>query len=365
MDYVQERISTLHDLTGRVPDAPVDETAVVLPMTGEEYSREATARIVSVLSELSPNAVLVPLRAERETASAVAEWLDSFDCNTELLWCNSPRVSATLDHHGIDGPTGKGRDVWLALGRASTLGEYIVVHDADIEHYDQGHVPRLCSPLASGFSFVKGYYARVEDDTLYGRLLRLFYEPVARALAAESEEPVLEYLTAFRYALAGDIGLTADFARQLRIEPSWGLEVGLLGEAFRHAGFEGTAQVDLGTHEHDHRPVNGGAGLATMSREVGAALFRTLSDSGVEPDYDTLPTRYGEQARRLVEQYAADAEFNGLTYDRDGELDQIDTYQASITPPGTDNRLPAWNEVDLDPADIAAGPPESVPTNRQ
>ena len=66
---------------------------------------------------------------------------------------------------------------------------------------------------------------------------------------------------------------------------------GLLGEAFLAAGFSGTAQVDLGIHEHDHRAVRGETGLAGMSTHVASALAQALSDAGIEPEFAALPRK--------------------------------------------------------------------------
>jgi glucosyl-3-phosphoglycerate synthase len=165
--------------------------------------------------------------------------------------------------------------VWLALGQALNE-EYVVVHDADTETYSPAFVRRLLYPVANGHAFSKGYYARVEDGALYGRLFRLFFRPLVRALADAHAAPVLEYLESFRYALAGEFAATTDLAASLRVQRGWGLEVGTLGEAFHYAGFEESAQVDLGRYEHDHRAVSGPTGLADMSRAVGAATLRRL-----------------------------------------------------------------------------------------
>lgn len=355
MEYVQERVATLHDLTGRVPDAPTERAAVVVPMTEREYASAATEHVLSALAAADPGRVVVALRAPRERVPAFREWLDGFDLPLSVLWCNAPAVSDLLDGHGLldeEVPPGKGRDVWLALGVAASTHEYVVVHDADARSYSAGDVPRLLAPLAGDFSFTKGYYARVEDGQLFGRLFRLFYAPLVRALADRHDAPVLDYLDSFRYALAGEFGMTAPLAERVRVPRRWGLEVGTLGEAFAHVGFDGTAQVDLGTYEHDHRAVDGPTGLSEMATHVGSALFQALADEGVRPDYATLPRRYRAAGERLVRQYAADADFNGLAYDAAAEREQVRTYADAISPPARDARLPAWTDVPFSPADV-------------
>ncbi|WP_336362760.1 glycosyltransferase family protein [Halalkalicoccus salilacus] len=354
MEYVQERIATLHDLTDPTPEAPTDRATVVVPMTDREYAGLAPERTLTALERVDPARVIVPLRTSEERVGAFADWLSEFDLRLTVLWCNAPAVERLLADHGLDGESGKGRDVWLGLGLAAERGEFVVVHDADARTYGPSHVPRLLAPLDGGFEFTKGYYARVEDGQLYGRLFRLFYEPLIAALSERHDEPILDYLGSFRYALAGEMAATDELARELRVEPAWGLEVGVLGDAFSAAGFSGTAQVDLGAHEHDHRAVSGSAGLAEMSRAVGGALFRVLADEGLTPDFERLPERYREVANRFLRGYAADAAFNGLAYDRENERAQVERYVEAIAPPGPDRRLPAWSDAPIEPDEVAA-----------
>ena len=348
MEYVQERVTTLHDFGDVHPPAPTERATVVVPMTERDQASLAAERVLRTLERVDPERVVVALRATPAEIADVVSWVDGFDLNVEVLWCTAPRVESLLVDSGLDGKTGKGRDVWLALGVAAD-SEYVVVHDADAKTYTDAHVPKLLFPLANGHDFAKGYYARVENGRLYGRLFRLFYAPLVRALAETEEDPIVEYFDAFRYGLAGEFAVTGDVARQLRAQRSWGLEVGTLGEAYRLAGFERSAQVDLGVHEHDHRSVGGPQGLGDMCREVGSALFRALADAGVSPEYADLTVAYREQATRLVEQYATDAAFNGLTHDRTGEREQVETYATAIEPPSEDCRLPAWTDTPLAP----------------
>ena len=353
MDYAQDRITTLHDLGGGPPPAPVDEAAVVVPMTSREHAALAAERTLEALETVGPGRVVVPLRADPADVEPVVDWLASFDLPLEPLWCGGPRLAALLEDRGLDGEAGKGRDLWLGLGVAAAERPYVVCHDADRRTYSAADVPRLLSPLADGHAFVKGYYARVEDGRLYGRLWRLCYVPLVRALADAHDAPVLRYLEAFRYALAGEFGLTRDLARSMRIERRFGLEVGTLGEAFDAAGAAGTAQVDLGRYEHDLRAVGGPPWLDDMSHDVVDALLRVLEAHDVRPDYATLPARYLDAADALVRQYAAEARHNGLAYDAAEERAQAETYADAIAPPGPDDRLPAWTDAPLDPDEVS------------
>ena len=352
MEYVQERVTTLHQLCETEPVAPTDRAAVVVPMTEREYAGLAAERVLSELEALDPKRVVVPLRASAETVGPFREWLASYDLPLEVLWCTGPRLADLLADNGLNGSGGKGRDVWLALGSVLDC-DYIVCHDADTKTYDRGYVSRLLFPLAAGYDFAKGYYARVENDRLYGRLFRLFYAPLVRTLAADHDADILAYLESFRYALAGEFAATSELVASMRVQRSWGLEIGTLGEAYAHSGFEGSAQVDLGAYEHDHRAVSGPTGLSEMSAAVGEALFRVVTEHGVDPDYASLPDRYRRVAADFVRQYGVDAAFNGLEYDRSGERDQIEQYATAIGRPQADTRLPAWNDAPISPDAVA------------
>ncbi|MGQ4554769.1 glycosyl transferase family 2 [Halobellus sp. GM3] len=354
MEYVQSRVTTLHDLSGPLPSAPTDRTAVVVPMAEREHRTDAADRVFSTLERLNPARVVVPLRAPAARVGPIREWLSTYDLRLDLLWCDGPRVAGLLADAGLDGGRGKGRDVWLGLGCA-TDEAFVVVHDADTTTYGESFVRRLLFPLSRGYDFSKGYYARVEENRLYGRLFRLFYVPLVRALVDSNPGPYLRYLDSFRYALAGEFAATAETARRIRVPRGWGLEVGTLGDAFAAAGFDGTAQVDLGTYEHDHRPVDGTTGLSEMSRAVGETLLRSVLERGIDVDFGTLVERYRETARSLVDQYALDASFNGLDFDRGHERAQVDRYAAAIREPtAPDDRLPAWENAPLSPAAIEA-----------
>ena len=63
MEYVQERVTTLHALTDHRPGAPTGRAAVVVPMTEREYGTLAAERVLSALEVVDPARGIVPLRA--------------------------------------------------------------------------------------------------------------------------------------------------------------------------------------------------------------------------------------------------------------------------------------------------------------
>lgn len=347
MEYVQERITTLHAFDTPAPPAPVEDATVVVPLAARDAKTDAAGSTFRTLEAVDPGRVLIALRAGPGEVDAVVPWLRQFDLRTEILWCTAPPVEAYLDRVGTGTVAGKGRDVWLALGLARN-DDYVVIHDVDARSYDETHVPRLLFPLDNGCEFSKGYYARVEQNRLYGRLFRLLYTPLVRALESIVDSPLVRYLDSFRYALAGEFAVTGELAGRLRPPAGWGLEIATLRDAYDETGLGGTAQVDLGTHKHHHRPVSGSGGLGEMAEAVAATMFAILEKAGCSISYPTLVDEYMTAGYNLVEQYATDAAFNDLSYDVAAEREQVTLYAETISPPEDVAFLPAWTDTAVD-----------------
>lgn len=353
MDASQGPVTTLHDFGAADPDVAPGRAAAIVPLVEADAGTDVAANVVESLAAAGLSDVLVALAAPPDAVSDVAAWLDGLDAPTTLLWCSGPELDAHLSDAGLDAPSGKGRDVWLALGAALAAGhDRVVLHDGDASDASPADARKLLFPLEAGYDLGKAYYARIEAGRLYGRLTRLFVDPLVATLQDAHDAPVLDYFADFRYALAGECAMTADLAAQVRADPRWGLELGVLGDAHRVAGADGVAQVDLGRYAHEHRGVGGSEGLTRMAEGVGAALFRVLADHGVTPDHETLAARYRDRGESFADRYALDARFNGLAADAEGEREQVAKYAAALRPPERDPRLPAWDDAPLDPATV-------------
>ncbi|MFW6265817.1 MAG: glycosyl transferase family 2 [Halanaeroarchaeum sp.] len=351
MEYTQERVATLHDFGDADPAFAPQRAALVVPMTDRDAGSLPADRLFSSLDDLGLASVVAPIRAPEERIQSIVDWVSGFEVDVQPVWCNGPDLESLLADYDLDGEAGKGRDVWLGMGLTGGA-DHVVFHDADVKSYEPRDVRKLLSPLGGDASFTKAYYARIEDETLYGRLFRLLYEPLIASLERAHPVPILGYLGAFRYALAGEFAMTTDLAHSMRVPRRWGLEIGTLGEAYRTVGFEGTAQVDLGRYEHGHRAVSGPEGLSTMAKGVAATVFRVLEDQGVVPAYEELAETFRRSGMEYVRQYGADARFNDLQYDDAAEREQVEAYARAIEPPGPDDRLPAWSTTDLEPATL-------------
>lgn len=346
MDFYQLGPTTLHDLR---PDqrgharallarhAPARPCALVLPML---YSEMESPSILGLRSGLMKadflHEVVIALTAkDADEVDRVRRFFSGLPVPVSVLWCEGPEVAealARLADRGFDlrAFSGKGLAVWLGLGAASETSQALAVHDADIERYDPKILHRLLLPLVvpeMDFYFSKGYYARLTDDRIYGRVVRVMLWPFLDALAMTLPQPspLLRYLRAFRYPLAGEMAVTSDLARNLRIPTDWGLELGVLGEVYRNCSMKRICQVDLGTYSHKHKTVGAdpAEGLQRMTVDVATTVYRLLAGmegARVSPDMlTTLQVAYRREAQDAIRKYHMDSLANGLRYDRHGE----------------------------------------------
>ena len=286
-----------------------------------------------------------------------------------LLWNDGRRITRllrTLEKSELSaGLLGKGRNVWMCFGfvLASEQARIVAVHDCDIVNYSRELLARLCYPLAHpnlGFDVCKGYYARV-SDRLHGRVMRLLFTPLVRALKRIiGAHPLLVYFETFRYPLAGEVALHLDQVRRLRIPNDWALEIGILAEVYRNCAPQAMCQAELcDNYDHKHQelsPRDPSRGLHKMVRDVTLAFLRRMGAEGVKIDaglLDTLLVAYKLQAEESLRFYAADALINSLEYPRHAEELAVTTFVRAIQEAGrsfladplNSSLSPSWNRV--------------------
>ena len=134
--------------------------------------------------------------------------------NVKVLWNGGPRlrkIDAVLKDYNLSPmQEGKGRNVWFMFGYllASNRSKVVAIHDCDILTYHKEMLTRLIYPVLNpslNFSYSKGYYARVADNKMNGRVCRLLITPLLRALKKVcGETDYLDYMDSFKYALSGE-----------------------------------------------------------------------------------------------------------------------------------------------------------------
>ncbi|MGD8616447.1 MAG: glycosyl transferase [Gammaproteobacteria bacterium] len=381
-DFFQNgAITTLHKLRERPIEEIEDELAafshqrpmaLILPSLYSELEGEALPGIVAQLRGATYiSDIIVGLdQANREQFQDARRFFGALPQRTHILWNDGPRLkeldAALAEEELAPRRVGKGRNAWYCFGYALALErcEAVALHDCDIVTYDRSLPARLFYPVANptfNFEFCKGYYARIHGNRLSGRLTRLFYTPLIRAMKRViGPLDYLDFMDKFRYPLSGEFSLRRDFIKTLRIPGDWGLEVGVLSEVYRNLSRHQICQVDIADHyDHKHQPLSAEesqGGLVKMSAEIAKSLYRKLATEGVSlsmQDFRSIKASYFRIALDTVEQYYYDARINGLEFDRHAEEGSVDLFIQSImqagesflTSPMEAPFMPNWNRV--------------------
>jgi glucosyl-3-phosphoglycerate synthase len=387
-------VSTLHRLRRESPErlerelegfAARTPIGLVLPALYSEFETPAMQRIVDQLRNVSYlHRVVVAIgRCSKEQYEDARRFFDGFRTPVRTIWMEDPRVEsifADLEKSDLRaGDPGKGRTCWLAIGTllADEDCEVIALHDCDILSYERDLLARLVYPLAHpnlGYEFSKGYYSRI-SDRLHGRVTRLFFTPLIRAIQDMTPEiPYLRYLDSFRYALAGEFAMTTDLARTVRIPGDWGLEVGVLAEVYRNTSLHRICQVDIAdNYDHKHQPLSADDarhGLRRMTADIAKSLFRTIAQEGYVMTTDqlrSLQVYYVRFAQDTIRRFYADASINGLQYDLHAEDSAVMMFAQSLRAAADEflqdplgaPQIPNWNRIfaampDMGPRLLAA-----------
>jgi glucosyl-3-phosphoglycerate synthase len=170
---------------------------------------------------------------------------------------------------------GKGDAMWRALTRLT--GDVICFLDADSENFDSHYAVGLIGPLLrrAELQFVKGFYRRpfrIGDTTLPeggGRVTELTARPLLNLFYPE--------LAAVRQPLAGEIAARRELLERLPFVTGYGVDVALLLDAYRTAGLDAIAQVDLESRQNAHQSLRD---LGPMAYAVLQAVASRLEHEG-------------------------------------------------------------------------------------
>ena len=355
-------ITTLHNLSNRsiedmerelVSFSAQRPMALILPSLYSELDGEALPNIVKELQQVPYlSQIIIGLdRADEAQYRHAIEFFSVLPQDHRVLWNDGPRlreIDAELKALKLSPKeAGKGRNVWYCMGYtlASGKAESVALHDCDILTYNRGLLARLIYPVANphfNYEFCKGYYARIADGQINGRVSRLLVTPMLRALKQLlGENHYLNYMDSYRYPLAGEFSFRRDVLNDIRIPSDWGLEIGVLSEMHRNYSNNRLCQVDIAdSYDHKHQAISRDdqtAGLSKMSIDIAKALFRKLATQGevfTQESFRTLKATYYRVALDFVETYYNDAVMNGMKTDIHQEEQAVEMFARNIIDAG-------------------------------
>ena len=356
-------VATLHNLKTHSPENLERELAnfahqrkitLILPSLYSELEAPALAGILDELEKVDYiNHIVIGLdRADEKQFAHAREYFSRLPQKHSILWNDGPRLRAVHEKlkkaNLAPEEPGKGRNVWYCIGYtlACADSDVVALHDCDITTYRKEMLARLVYPVVNpnfSYQFCKGYYPRIAEGKLNGRVTRLLVTPLLKALQKTfGHSDYVEYLQGFRYPLAGEFAMRTSILPGMRIPSDWGLEIGTLSEAWRNLGRHAVCQVDIAdSYDHKHQPLSeddAARGLSRMSTDIAKALFRKLATEGKvlsNEHFRTLKATYYRIALDLIEMYYNDAVMNGLTLDRYKEEKAVELFAANIVEAGT------------------------------
>lgn len=380
--YQNGSIATLHNLGQRSTEDLENELhsfkasrsmGLVLPSLYSELQTPALEDIVQKLKHVNYlEQIIVGLdRADANEYRHALEYFKRLPQDHRVLWNDGPRlreIDALLESQNLaPKEPGKGRNVWFCFGYALACNRVkaVALHDCDIKTYDRSMLARLLYPVANpnfNYEFAKGFYSRVADNKMNGRVCRLLVTPLIRSLkkVCKGHDDLLDYLDSFRYPLAGEFAMTAQVLNDIRIPSDWGLEIGVLSEMKRNYNENHICQVDIAdVYDHKHQILSTEdkeKGLSKMSIDIAKSLYRKLAIEGqvfTPEHFRTIKATYYRIALDMVKRYGADAALNGLEYDNHAEGLSVELFAENIIDAGQtfmDNPMdtpfmPSWNRV--------------------
>ena len=345
---------------------------LILPSLFSEINGSALPNIVNEINKTKfLNHVVVGLDKSNSQESKTAfKFFDQLKIPFSILWNDGPRLmelDEELKEKGLaPREFGKGRNVWYCIGMTLARGEAesVALHDCDILTYEKSLLAKLFYPVANpffNFQFCKGYYPRVADGKMNGRVSRLLVFPLLLAMEKTiGKSEYLDFMKSFRYPLAGEFSFRKNLLPELRIPSDWGLEIGVLSEMQRNHSSNRICQVDLAQkYDHKHQDLSendDNSGLSRMSIDITKALIRKLATQGNIFSLETfrsIKATYYRTALDMIDIYRSDAKMNGLSFDSHTEEKTVELFALNIMKAGEtffENPMetpfiPTWNRV--------------------
>ena len=362
-DFYQDgAISTLHDFgTKSTKDLEKDllkfskerKMELILPCLYSELKGDALPKIVNEISKTNYlNHIIIGLdKATEAQARKAWTFFEKLETPFTILWNDGPnlkKLDKELKKLGLaPNEYGKGRNVWYCIGMsiARDSARSVALHDCDIKTYDRRMLAKLFYPVVNplfNFEFCKGYYPRIANNKMNGRVARLLVGPLLTALEKTiGKSDYINFMKSFKYPLAGEFSFRRNVLPELRISSDWGIEVGILSEMQRSFSPNNICQVDLAdTYDHKHQDLSiddETKGLSKMSIDIIKTFIKKLATQGnsfSREKFRSLKATYYRSALDLIDIYRSDAEMNGLKFDSHKEEEAVELFAVNIMKAG-------------------------------
>ena len=362
-DFSQNGIvSTLHDFgTKSTTEIEKDllnfskerKMELILPCLYSELDGSALPNIIDQISKTKYlNHVIIGLdKASESQAKKAWKFFKKINVPFTILWNDGPKLKK-LDNelkkkNLAPNQMGKGRNVWYCIGMciARDTARSVALHDCDIKTYDRRMLAKLFYPVVNplfNFEFCKGYYPRIANNKMNGRVARLLVGPLLTALEKTiGQSEYLNFMKSFKYPLAGEFSFRRNVLPELRISSDWGIEVGILSEMQRSFSPNNICQVDLAdAYDHKHQDLSiddETKGLSKMSIDIIKTFIKKLATQGNSFSRETfrsLKATYYRSALDLIDIYRSDAAMNGLKFDSHKEEEAVELFAVNIMKAG-------------------------------
>ena len=345
---------------------------LILPSLYSELEGTALPKIVNEISKTKYlSHIIIGLdKANEKQAKNAWKFFKKLNTPFTILWNDGPKLKK-LDQELkkkdlAPNEHGKGRNVWYCLGMciARDNARSVALHDCDIKTYDRRMLAKLFYPVVNplfNFEFCKGYYPRVANNKMNGRVARLLVFPLITAFEKTiGRSNYLDFMKSFKYPLAGEFSFRRNVLPELRISSDWGIEVGILSEMQRNFSPHNICQVDLAdSYDHKHQELSANdmsKGLSRMSIDIITTMIKKLATQGNSFSLETfrsLKATYYRSALDLIDIYRTDADINGLKFDSHSEEKAVELFALNIMKAGESffknpmdtPFIPTWSRV--------------------
>ena len=362
-DFSQNGIvANLHDFSTRTTDqiekdlekfSKTRPMELILPCLYSELEGDALPKIVNEISKTKYlNHIIIGLdKANKLQAKKAWKFFKKLKTPFSILWNDGPKLKK-LDKElkKIDlapKQMGKGRNVWYCIGMAIARDEArsVALHDCDVKTYDRRLLAKLFYPVENplfNYEFCKGYYPRIADNRMHGRVARLLVNPLLTAMEKTiGKSDYIDFMKSFKYPLAGEFSFRRNILPELRISSDWGIEIAILSEMQRNYSSNNICQVELAdNYDHKHQILSikdSSKGLSKMSIDIIKTLVRKLATQGYSFSKETfrsIKATYYRSALDLIDIYRSDAQMNGLKFDSHNEEKTVELFALNIMKAG-------------------------------